>query len=423
MKLKKLLRYLPVSMQDKIFRGVFSIPEEVFDKDFSVSLATTREDLEASFRLLHDCYVDTGIYESQPSGLRVTLFSILPTTTTIVVKYRGQVVGTVSLVMDTSAGFPSDNVYSKENEHIRKGATRLVEVSALAISKNFRNGKHGVAMLLMKYLYLYSRMYMRSSQLVCVVHPRAEVFYRALMGFERRGQIRNCSYVKNAPGVLLEFSTSGEHFQKVHEVLFGGRNDLKSLTAFVMMDDDRFIFPARKSGQVVDPVMTPELLDYFGHQKSNLYETLTPAQKSVVYNAYVSFYGEKRMTAVRQYLFQEEGRSYRIPTELMGHVRFSSGNVNCIVKILDISSRGCFVAVSQPLPLGEQIYLTLRTSEGAVELVGRPVWRNDKGQSPRLPDGFGIAFEQADHRIANEIQAWCAAPVVEEAVPYLRRVV
>ena len=60
-------------------------------------IAETREELEACFRLLHDTYVRRGFMQPDPSGLRVTIYHALPTTTTLCAKYDGKVVGTLSL--------------------------------------------------------------------------------------------------------------------------------------------------------------------------------------------------------------------------------------------------------------------------------------------------------------------------------------
>lgn len=406
MKLKSLLRHLPAPIQDYLFRKHFYVPDEAYDPEFTVSIANSQEDLEASFKLLHDCYVDIGICEPQPTGLRVTLFSVLPTTTTIVVKAKGQVVGTVSLVMDTNAGIPSDTVYPFENSNFRKKEeTRLIEVSALAVSKEYRKRHHGVALMLMKYLYSYARIYMKASHLVCVVHPRAEVFYRALFGFERFGSVKNCSYVKNAPGVLLRMPVPREHFKIMHK-LHNRREDKKGVTAFLKMRDPRFLYPKRKSGQVIDPVMTPALLDYFGRHKSNLYNELTREQKASVFNAYCAFFGEKQMAFLRKDLYNKEDRAYRMPTQLNGRIEYD--NVVLLVKVLDICEQGCFVAYSNGLPMGASLRLKLKTGGTEIEIEGRPVWRNDKKQSPRLPDGFGVAFEQRDQRVLEMIRRWAA---------------
>ena len=63
-----------------------------------LKIADTKEELEACFTLLHDAYVDSGFMKPDPSGMRVTIYHALPTTTTLCAKYDGQVVGTLSLI-------------------------------------------------------------------------------------------------------------------------------------------------------------------------------------------------------------------------------------------------------------------------------------------------------------------------------------
>ena len=71
------------------------------DKDnLELKIAQTPQELQECFRLLHDAYVGSGFMKPDPSGLRVTLYHALPTTTTLCAKWNGEVVGTISLIRE-----------------------------------------------------------------------------------------------------------------------------------------------------------------------------------------------------------------------------------------------------------------------------------------------------------------------------------
>jgi N-acyl amino acid synthase FeeM len=58
-------------------------------------LATSLEDFDGAFRLLHDRYVWRRYMPPETSGRRVGAHNLLPSTKVIVARARGQVVGTV----------------------------------------------------------------------------------------------------------------------------------------------------------------------------------------------------------------------------------------------------------------------------------------------------------------------------------------
>jgi hypothetical protein len=72
-----------------------------------LKIADTQEELEACFTLLHDAYVGSGFMTPELSGMRVTIYHALPTTTTLCAKVRRA--GGWHLVLDPRerVGFPA----------------------------------------------------------------------------------------------------------------------------------------------------------------------------------------------------------------------------------------------------------------------------------------------------------------------------
>jgi hypothetical protein len=71
--------------------------------------------------LLHDAYVGSGFMKPHPSGMRVTIYHALPTTTTLCAKYDGQVVGTLSLIRESVLGFPLQRIFDLTAIREKKG--------------------------------------------------------------------------------------------------------------------------------------------------------------------------------------------------------------------------------------------------------------------------------------------------------------
>ena len=77
---RKLFSMLPQKRRHEVYRSFVDckIPNE----RLVLKIAESREELEACFKLLHDAYVSSGFMTPDPSGMRVTIYHALPTTTT-----------------------------------------------------------------------------------------------------------------------------------------------------------------------------------------------------------------------------------------------------------------------------------------------------------------------------------------------------
>jgi hypothetical protein len=85
--LRKLFNILPQKRRFAVYRN-FVECNPAPDERLVLKIADTKEELEACFTLLHDAYVGSGFMTPDPSGMRVTIYHALPTTTTLCAKVR-----------------------------------------------------------------------------------------------------------------------------------------------------------------------------------------------------------------------------------------------------------------------------------------------------------------------------------------------
>ncbi|MDD3800088.1 MAG: hypothetical protein PHE36_13025, partial [Novosphingobium sp.] len=172
---------LRFAVYGKLIRCDAELPEKMVFK-----LAETREELEACFRLLHDAYVESGFMRVDPSGMRVTVYHALPTTSTLLCRHGDRVVGTISLIRESAMGFPMQRVF--DLGAVRRQGGNVAEVSALAIDPRFRSASGRILLPLMKFMYEYARRQFDTRHLVIAVNPRHVGFYESILCFRRLAQ-------------------------------------------------------------------------------------------------------------------------------------------------------------------------------------------------------------------------------------------
>jgi len=166
-------------------------------------LANGLEAFDQAFRLVHDQYVDRGYADPHPSGRRITPYHWLPSTRVFVAQVRGRVVGTITLIEDSTLGLPMDEIYHDELAPLRAAPRRLAEVSALAANYERRAERLAVVMGLMRMLVVYAAEFARLDDLCIAVNPRHAPFYVKVLRFRQFGPRKAFPKVNGAPAVAL----------------------------------------------------------------------------------------------------------------------------------------------------------------------------------------------------------------------------
>jgi hypothetical protein len=259
--------------------------DKPLSKKFVFKLAQTQAELEACFRLLHDEYVKAGLMRPDPSGMRVTLYHALPTTSMLMCKYGQKVVGTVSLIRKSKLGYPMQQAFNLD-EVFQVGGN-VAEVSALAISSHFNAPRELVLIPMLKFLYEYAEYRFDTRHLVIAVNPRQIVFYEKLFFFRRLRQraVSHYDFVRGAPavGAYLDLVKAKEIFFRE----YGNQPDEKNLYHyFTAASLPNGQFPHRRFHTTTDPVMTPELLDYFFNKRTKIFSTLKAPEVQLLHTVY-----------------------------------------------------------------------------------------------------------------------------------------
>lgn len=282
--LRKLFSFLPREARFSIYRS-FVDCDPAPDKRLVLKIAETKEELEACFTLLHDAYVGSGFMRPDPSGMRVTIYHALPTTTTLCAKFDGEVVGTLSLIRESLFGFPLQTIF--DLTPVRQLRGNLAEVSALAVHPKFRKTGGAILFPLMKFMYDYCTTFFDTRHLLIAVNPNRIEMYESLLFFERlkENTVDNYDFANGAPavGASLDLYKAPEVFDKT----YGKKKPRKNLhNYFVKTVLPNIQVPSRRYYTTNDPVMTPELLDYFFNQRTQVFANLDTRRKSLLQAIY-----------------------------------------------------------------------------------------------------------------------------------------
>uniref|UniRef100_A0A832EBQ8 N-acyl amino acid synthase FeeM catalytic core domain-containing protein n=1 Tax=Desulfacinum infernum TaxID=35837 RepID=A0A832EBQ8_9BACT len=182
-------------------RGRYLVFDRAWQDRLVIQWAETLKDRKAAFRLVHDEYLRLGYLSAPtPSGMIYRLHHVLPTSSTLLLKDRDTVVGTLTHVLDTDLyRLPMDKLYGDELNALRRQGRRLAELSALAVRRDYC--LQSLFMLLVRAAYEYA-LERRVTDFCIMVNPRHASFYRTFFLFEDLGPERLYPLV-NAPAVAL----------------------------------------------------------------------------------------------------------------------------------------------------------------------------------------------------------------------------
>jgi Acetyltransferase (GNAT) domain len=351
--LRKIFSYFPQSLRFSVYRSFVDCDPKP-DKRLTLKIAETKEELEACFRLLHDAYVASGFMKPDASGMRITIYHALPTTTTLCAKYDGEVVGTISLIRESVFGFPLQSVFDLQEIREKKG--RIAEVSALAVHSNFRNTGGMILFPLMKFMYEYCTTLFDTRHLVIAVHPNRIEMYESLLFFERLSatQVQSYAFANGAPaiGASVDLYVAPGIFKRV----YGKKSRRKNLYLYFLKTRLRnILMPSRRYFTTNDPVMTAELLDYFFNQCTSIFQKMTQRERGLLHSIYniaeyrqvlPAFTAEVNLHA-RQRMHQRY--SLKCPGEFS--VLTSEKKETYALRVVELSDDGFLAYSKMPLPI------------------------------------------------------------------------
>lgn len=372
--IRHVIRVLPEALRHTFYRSILSV-ENPWAREVTIEIAKSRDDLEAAFRLLHDSYVAEGLMKPEASGMRVTVYHALPCTNIIVAKWKGEVVGTLSIVRNSVFGLPMDAVFDctkLKNDHV------VGELSALAIRKDFR--KSGTIFFpLMQFTYTFCLNFLGVDLFVIAVNPKHVDLYRAFFLFENLPQptVDHYPLVCGAPavGMFLDLNKAYPRYAST----YGKKPDSKNLfTIFTREAKQNLLFPKRQFFKIEKSALTPELFEYFFKTKTDTLSTFTEEQKKKL----CELLDDRKFHEIIGYQGTSSGYrrlrvSPRIDMNCRGQILCNGRQIKA--QIRNVSSTGVCAILSDPIPVNTKVNMQLMVADfKVIELEATSQWYSEK---------------------------------------------
>jgi hypothetical protein len=191
-------------------------------KSFGIRVADTDAGRSSASLLINKMYAwrgYAGTHKIDDNPNRITLSA----------SDKGEVVGTVTLGIDSPIGILADEVFKDQIDPFRARGAKVCEITKLAFDPNVRS-KTALASLF-HILFIYGRRLHQCTDVFIEVNPRHRRFYETMLGFTRMAEMRSNPRV-NAPAYLL-WNNLNDVQDKIEKL--GGNSDHPG--------SDRSLFP------------------------------------------------------------------------------------------------------------------------------------------------------------------------------------
>ena len=182
-----------------------------FQTGLAFAAAQTLAEVVDAWTLVYRSYLQAGLIRSNPWRLHTVPQAIQPRAAVICGRIGELMVSTISGYVDQpdGAGLPLDAVYPDQLAELRREGRQLLEIGLFADRREHIERSIEALLELMRRV-TYFGVTLGCTDGVVGVHPRHAPFYERLLGFERIGEEKTYSLVKDNPVVLLRLDWDGK---------------------------------------------------------------------------------------------------------------------------------------------------------------------------------------------------------------------
>jgi hypothetical protein len=177
-------------------------------KGLEIKLAETAPEFIDAAKLLHNSYVRRQLIKGPMGAMRLSLYTVLPSTGLIVARTGPLLSGTVQVHQRTETNLPIEESFDISSilKDVKTGKDqRIIEIGSLALHDLKAARLEEVYLPLVSYIIRLCMTVLTVDRIVIAVQPRTAEFYEALFGFKifKGGEAKRHSFAAGAEAVGL----------------------------------------------------------------------------------------------------------------------------------------------------------------------------------------------------------------------------
>lgn len=282
---ESILRLLPKALRGPSIRKRLRLDCHV-PPECEFKLADTRDEIEQAFHLLYKSHIKQNYQEPNESQLRLMKHFALPTTSILVAKVDGHVVGTLTIIRKSGFALPIESILDLQD--LELGGKTIAEVGSLAFDSEKYPQANRLLFPLLKYFWDYISSYIQIDRIVIAVHPSQAMFYEDILLFKRlaRRPVRKYAFANQAPAIGLWADV--QSLPMLFEEAYSQHKSESNLYDYFINScfAKQFHFPQAFQGTVFQPTMSAESLEYFFAVRSDIFKNLSTSEKLVLKRLY-----------------------------------------------------------------------------------------------------------------------------------------
>ncbi len=352
--LRNLTMLLPEDFRHHLIRRTTPFPTVPFELG-EIKVAETKQEYLDAFRLIHDSYVHAKLTDPVPSGFCVFPHQLLRTTAIVIVKDRaGQLLGTLSIVLDGPHGLPLNHQFRFVS--LGPPGARQAEIMGVALSPSVRSKHHHLLLALSKYTIRYASRWLGINSLFIALPPERVDLFRALFPLDYISQeIYRDPNLKNSKWVAL--SCNMDHLESKLRALYRGTpQNRNGYTYLFCHTEPNFRYPPRQYFSAFHSDLPKDLIDELGVDANSMLAAI-PSR-------------EDRLVCHRT--------STRYPVHMSGFLQ--KGHWKLPLVLHDVSQNGVRAFLTRPQQFSKSATCDLQLHVGNASLTAlkaRCVWQKN----------------------------------------------
>jgi hypothetical protein len=342
--------YLPDFLKFPLLRRTLKLPD-VPNPDLTVRPVRSLEELTLALKTVHDVFVSQGLLSEKPSGMKITKYHLLPSTTVVAAFLDEKIVGVVTLVRNGAFSTPSLPYLDPTSGFFIHD--RYLEPIDFAIVPDHREtNSHEILFAICKFILHFAPAYQDCTAVLVNANPRLMEFIRGVLILDEIPKSPQ-SHLRPLPKYnVFAYVDLPEIFKKLY-LVYRNTEPKRNLYKYLRGSDSRFRTTTGVAGSIDNFVLGPKNVSVLLEKATFFANALSLEEKLRLLSVHGWPLGWESLVHLPNIAGVEVfnvRRERRFETNLDGVLAEREDQKywkGVAVKILDLSRKGCRLTLSR----------------------------------------------------------------------------